>query len=80
MKRKRFEKLLMGRHGMSPRAVRESMQNLIELRRRTEQVRGLLFVHEVETGKFGCVKFYSYKEMLDRYEHDKPVVGIEGKA
>lgn len=80
MKRKRFEKLLMGRHGMSPRAARESTHNLIEARRRAEQVHGNLFLCEKETGMVGRAKFYSYKKMLDLYEHNKPVIGIEGKA
>lgn len=76
MKRKRFEKLLIGRHGMSPRKVRESTQNLIELRRRSDDVRGDLFAYNAKTGKVGYVKFYSYKETLNRYEQGKPVVGI----
>lgn len=76
MKRKRFEKLLMGRHGKRAREARDTVRELIEIRRATEGYWGVIAFYDIATHTFVKPVFYSYKEMLERIESGKPAIGF----
>lgn len=82
MKRKRFEKLLMGRHGKQAREARDAVREMIEYRRTVEGYGGVVAFYDVATHAFVTPVFYPYKEMLERIESGKPPIGYstEGNA
>lgn len=72
MKRKRFEKLLMGRYGKHAREARDTVRELIEIRRHL----GVVTLYDVATHTFVTPAFYPYKEILERIESGKPAIGF----
>lgn len=76
MKRKRFEKLLMGRCGKHAREARDTVRELIEIRRAIEGHLGVVAFYDVATNTFVTPVFYPYKEMLERIESGKPAIGF----
>lgn len=79
MKRKRFEKLMMGRYGKAPRDLRDAVRTVIEIRRCVELDHNVYCVYDKNHDVFRAVTVYPYKEMLERIEAEKPVIsyGIE---
>ena len=81
MKRKRFEKLLIGRHGKSAREVKDAVREMIEIRRAAERCPEVFLFYDIATHAFVTPVFCPYKEMLERIESGKSAIGFaEGNA
>lgn len=74
MKRKRFEKLVMGRFGIPARAVRHGTRQIIDLRRLADRANDVL-VFDESTGRWKYMKIRPYAEMFDRMRKGRAAIG-----
>lgn len=65
MKRKRFEKLLISQHKSQARDVRQSIRSIIELRRYSEEHKGILMVYDEKNNCYTELKMRPYSDMFD---------------
>ena len=74
MKRKRFEKLVMGRFGIPAHAVRHGTRQIIDLRRLADRSNDVL-VFDESTGRWKYMKIRSYAETFARMRKGQAAIG-----
>lgn len=75
MKRKRFEKLLISQHKSQARDVRQSIRSIIELRRYSEEHKGILMVYDEKNNCYTELKMRPYSDMFDRIMRGERALG-----